>query len=93
MPKERIKFFRSYEPHGLEQDINNFLENETKVVLEISFLHTVTGHGNEIFYDAYLRYTPKSHQSLKNLTINELMHDDTLYLVSKFPDGLAFQIL
>ena len=93
MPKERIKFFRSYEPHGLEQDINNFLENETKVVLEISFLHTVTGHGNEIFYDAYLRYTPKSHQSLKNLTTNELMHDDTLYLVSKFPDGLAFQIL
>ena len=49
MPKERIKFFRSYEPHGLEQDINNFLENETKVVMEISFLHTVTGHGNEIF--------------------------------------------
>jgi hypothetical protein len=60
MPKERIKFFRSYEPHGLEQDINNFLENETKAVMDISFLHTVTGHGNEIFYDAYIRYTPKS---------------------------------
>ena len=60
MPKERIKFFRSYEPHGLEQDINNFLENEIKAVMDISFLHTVTGHGNEIFYDAYIRYTPKS---------------------------------
>jgi hypothetical protein len=36
------------------------LENETKVVLEISFVHTITGHGNEIFYDAYVRYTPKS---------------------------------
>lgn len=63
MPKERIKFFRSYEPHGLEQDINNFLENETKAVMDISFLHTVTGHGNEIFYDAYIRYTPKSVKS------------------------------
>jgi len=60
MPKERIKFFRSYEPHGLEQDINNFLENEKKVVMDIFFLHTITGHGNEIFYDAYIRYTPKS---------------------------------
>jgi len=60
MPKERIKFFRSYEPHGLEQDINNFLETEAKVVTDISFLHTITGHGNEIFYDAYVRYTPRS---------------------------------
>ena len=60
MPKERIKFFRSYEPHGLEQDINNFLETEAKVVIDVSFLHTVTGHGNEIFYDAYVRYTPRS---------------------------------
>ena len=57
MPKEMVKFFRSYEPHGLEQDINNFLKNETKVVMDISFLHTVTGHGNEIYYDAYVRYT------------------------------------
>jgi len=39
------------------------MPNETKVVLEISFLHTVTGHGNEIFYDAYVRYTPKSTKS------------------------------
>ncbi len=60
MPRERIKFFRSYEPHGLEQDINNFLETETKTVIDISFLHTATGHGNEIFYDAYIRYNPKS---------------------------------
>ena len=44
MPKELIKFFRSYEPHGLEQDVNNFLKNEAKVVIDISFLHTVTGH-------------------------------------------------
>jgi len=34
-----------------------------RLVLEISFLHTVTGHGNEIFYDAYVRYTPKSTKS------------------------------
>jgi hypothetical protein len=31
--------------------------------MDISFLHTVTGHGNEIFYDAYIRYTPKSVKS------------------------------
>lgn len=60
MPKELIKFFRSYEPHGLEQDVNNFLKNEAKVVIDISFLHTVTGHGNEIYYDAYIRYTPRT---------------------------------
>jgi hypothetical protein len=71
MPKERIKFFRSYEPHGLEQDINNFLENETKVVLEISFLHTVTGHGNEIFMMHMYATHQNQHQSQKNLTTNE----------------------
>ncbi len=60
MPKELIKFFRSYEPHGLEQDVNNLLKNEAKVVIDISFLHTVTGHGNEIYYDAYIRYTPRT---------------------------------
>lgn len=60
MPKEMIKFFRSYEPNGLEQDVNNFLKNEVKAVIDISFLHTVTGHGNEIYYDAYIRYTPRT---------------------------------
>jgi len=45
---------------GLSRILIIFLENETKVVFDISFMHTVTGHGNEIFYDAYIRYTPKS---------------------------------
>jgi len=70
MPKERIKFFRSYEPHGLEQDINNFLENETKVVMDISFLHTVTGHGNEIFMMHIYATRQNQCQSLRKRIIN-----------------------
>ena len=45
------------------------------------------------FFMMRMYATHQNQQSLKNLTINELMHGDTLYLVSKFPDGLVFQIL
>lgn len=61
MSKERMKFLRSIDPHGLEQDVNHFVENETRSIVDIVFIHTVTGHGSEIYYDAYVRYTPKSH--------------------------------
>jgi hypothetical protein len=61
MSKEKIKFLRSIDPHGLEQDVNHFVENETRSIVDIVFIHTVTGHGSEIYYDAYVRYTPKSH--------------------------------
>jgi hypothetical protein len=61
MSKEKIKFLRSIDPHGLEQDVNHFVENETRSIADIIFIHTVTGHGSEIYYDAYIRYTPKSH--------------------------------
>lgn len=61
MSKERMKFLRSIDPHGLEQDVNLFVENETRSIVDIVFIHTVTGHGSEIYYDAYVRYTPKSH--------------------------------
>ena len=61
MPKEKVKFLRSIDPHGLEQDMNHFIENETRSILDIVFIHTVTGHGSEIYYDAYVRYAPKSH--------------------------------
>ncbi|MDQ5870166.1 MAG: hypothetical protein M3530_10645 [Thermoproteota archaeon] len=61
MSKERTKFLRSIDPHGLEQDVNYFVESETRSIIDIVFINTVTGHGNEIYYDAYVRYTPKSH--------------------------------
>jgi hypothetical protein len=61
MSKERMKFLRSIDPHGLEQDVNHFVENETRSIVDIVFIHTVTGHGSEIYYDAYVRYTPKPH--------------------------------
>jgi hypothetical protein len=61
MSKERMKFLRSIDPHGLEQDVNHFVENETRSIVDIVLIHTVTGHGSEIYYDAYVRYTPKSH--------------------------------
>jgi hypothetical protein len=59
MVKEKIKFLRSIDPHGLEQDINQFVEKETRSIIDIFFINTSTGHGNEIYYDAYLRYVPK----------------------------------
>ena len=45
MSKERMKFLRSIDPHGLEQDVNHFVENETRSIVDIVFIHTVTGHG------------------------------------------------
>jgi hypothetical protein len=66
MSKERMKFLRSIDPHGLEQDVNHFVENETRSILDIVFIHTVTGHGSEIYYDAYVRYTPKSHSKISS---------------------------
>ena len=45
MSKERLKFLRSIDPHGLEQDVNHFVENETRSILDVVFIHTVTGHG------------------------------------------------
>jgi len=61
MSKERMKFLRSIDPHGLEQDVNHFVENETRSIVDIVFIHTATVHGSAIYYDAYVRYTPKSH--------------------------------
>ena len=75
MLKERIKFLRSFDPHGLEQDINNFIEIETKNVIEIFFLNTVTGHVKEIYYDAYIRYIPKQSKPSKQSNI----HDPSLF--------------
>jgi len=63
MIKEKIKFLRSIDPHGLEQDINNFIEKETRSVIDIFFINTVTGHGNEIYYDAYVRYAARARSS------------------------------
>jgi hypothetical protein len=59
MVKEKIQFLRSIDPHGLEQDINHFIEKETRSVIGIFFINTATGHGNETYYDAYVRYIPK----------------------------------
>lgn len=80
MLKERVKFLRSFDPHGLEQDINNFIEVEAKNVVEVYFLNTVTGHGNEIYYDAYIRYVPNN-LKLPNILIFKILHlfDQTLY--------------
>ena len=71
MLKERVKFLRSFDPHGLEQDINNFIEVEAKNVVEVYFLNTVTGHGNEIYYDAYIRYVPKQSKTSKHSNIQD----------------------
>ena len=71
MPKERLKFLRSIDPDGLEQDVNHFVENETRAVVDIVFIHTVTGHGSEIYYDAYVRYTPKSHSKTKEVSTEQ----------------------
>jgi hypothetical protein len=60
MVKEKIKFLRSIDPHGLEQDINQFVEKEARTIIDIFFINTSTGHANEIYYDAYVRYVPKS---------------------------------
>jgi hypothetical protein len=60
MTKEKIKFLRSIDPRGLEQDVNDFIDREARSVIDIFFINTVTGHGNEIYYDAYVRYASKS---------------------------------
>ncbi len=60
MTKEKIKFLRSIDPRGLEQDKNVFIDREARSVFDIFFINTVTGHGNEIYYDAYVRYASKS---------------------------------
>jgi hypothetical protein len=70
MSKERMKFLRSIDPHGLEQDENHFFENETRSIVDIVFKHTVTGHGSEIYYDAYVRYTPKSHSKTSSKEVS-----------------------
>jgi hypothetical protein len=70
MSKERMKFLRSIDPHGLEQDVNHFVENETRSIVDIVFIHTVTGHGSEIYYDAYVRYTPKSHSKTSSKDVS-----------------------
>jgi hypothetical protein len=70
MSKERMKFLRSIDPHGLEQDVNYFVENETRSIVDIVFIHTVTGHGSEIYYDAYVRYTPKSHSKTSSKEVS-----------------------
>lgn len=70
MSKERMKFLRSIDPHGLEQDVNHFVENETRSIVDIVFMHTVTGHGSEIYYDAYVRYTPKSHSKTSSKDVS-----------------------
>ena len=63
MIREKVKFLRSIDPHGLEQDINNFIEKEARSIIDIFFINTVTGHGNEIYYDAYVRYAAKARSS------------------------------
>jgi hypothetical protein len=70
MTKEKIKFLRSIDPRGLEQDLNDFIEKETRSVIDIFFINTVTGHGNEIYYDAYVRYAarPRSGSSKEERT-------------------------
>lgn len=70
MSKERMKFLRSIDPHGLELDVNHFVENETRSIVDIVFIHTVTGHGSEIYYDAYVRYTPKSHSKTSSKEVS-----------------------
>ena len=70
MSKERMKFLRSIDPHGLEQDVNHFVEKETRSIADIVFIHTVTGHGSEIYYDAYVRYTPKSHSKTSSKDVS-----------------------
>jgi hypothetical protein len=60
MVKEKVKFLRSIDPHGLEQDMNAFIEKETRAIIDIFFINTSTGHGNETYYDAYVRYIPRS---------------------------------
>jgi len=70
MSKERMKFLRSIDPHGLEQDVNHFVEKETRTIVDIVFIHTVTGHGSEIYYDAYVRYTPKSHSKTSSKEVS-----------------------
>jgi hypothetical protein len=70
MSKERMKFLRSIDPHGLELDVNHFVENETRSIVDIVFIHTVTGHGSEIYYDAYIRYTPKSHSKTSSKEVS-----------------------
>ena len=70
MSKEKMKFLRSIDPHGLELDVNHFVENETRSIVDIVFIHTVTGHGSEIYYDAYVRYTPKSHSKTSSKEVS-----------------------
>jgi hypothetical protein len=70
MSKERMKFLRSIDPHGLELDVNHFVENETRSIVDIVFIHTVTGHGSEIYYDAYVRYIPKSHSKTSSKEVS-----------------------
>jgi hypothetical protein len=70
MSKERMKLLRSIDPHGLELDVNHFVENETRSIVDIVFIHTVTGHGSEIYYDAYVRYTPKSHSKTSSKEVS-----------------------
>jgi hypothetical protein len=44
MVKEKVKFLRSIDPHGLEQDMNNFIEKETRTIIDIFFINTSSIH-------------------------------------------------